>query len=71
MSKKSVILETEFRQYTKNGYYELTNVFSLKDDLNYGRLNGFIEVNGSFSLKRNYVADFKIDLANTIDFSTG
>ena len=71
MSKKSVILETEFRQYTKNGYYELTNAFSLKDDLNYGRLNGFIEGNGSFSLKRNYVADFKIDLANTIDFSNG
>lgn len=71
MSKNSFILETEFRQYTKNGFYELTNAFSLKDSSNYGRLNGFIKGNGSFFLKRNYVANFEIDLANTIDFSNG
>ncbi|MDB2338850.1 LPS assembly protein LptD [Amylibacter sp.] len=71
MSKKSFILETEFRQYTKNGLYELSNAFSIKDNFNKGRLNGFIEGNGTFALGKNYKLDFNIDIANTIDFENG
>ena len=71
MSKNSIILETEYRQYTSNGYFELKNAFSIKDNFNYGRLNGFIEGKGSFALRKNYIADFNLDLANTIDFANG
>ena len=71
MSKNSLILETEYRQYTKSGFFELTNAFSIKDNFNRGRLNGFIEGDGTFSLKNDYELDFNIDLANTINFKNG
>ena len=71
MSKNSLILETEYRQFTKNGFFELSNAFSIKDNFNKGRLNGFIEGNGTFALRKNYELDFNIDLANTIDFKNG
>ena len=71
MSKNNFILETEYRQHTKNGYFELKNAFLLKDNLNQGRLNGFLEGKGSFDLINNYKADFNIDLANTINFASG
>jgi LPS-assembly protein len=71
MSKNSLILETEYRQFTKNGFFELSNAFSIKDNFNKGRLNGFIEGNGTFALRKNYKLDFNIDLANTIDFKNG
>jgi len=69
MSKNSIILETEYRQYARNGYFELKNAFSIKDNFNHGRLNGFIEGKGSFALRKKYRADFNLDLANTIDFA--
>ena len=71
MSKNSLILETEYRQFTKNGFFELSNAFSIKDNFNKGRLNGFIEGDGNFALRKNYELDFNIDLANTIDFKNG
>ena len=71
MSKNSLILETEYRQFTKNGFFELSNAFSIKDNFNKGRLNGFIEGDGTFALKKNYELDFNIDFANTIDFKNG
>ncbi|MDC1349103.1 LPS assembly protein LptD [Amylibacter sp.] len=71
MSKNSIILETEYRQYTKNGFFELSNAFSIKDNFNKGRINGFIEGDGTFALRKNYKLDFNIDLANTIDFKNG
>jgi len=71
MSKNSLILETEYRQFTKNGFFELSNAFSIKDNFNKGRLNGFIEGDGTFALRKNYELDFNIDLANTIDFKNG
>jgi len=71
MSKKSFILETEFRQYTKNGFYELSNAFSIKDNFSKGKLNGFIKGDGTFALRKNYRLNFNIDLANTIDFENG
>ena len=71
MSKNSLILETEYRQFTKNGFFELSNAFSIKDNFNKGRLNGFIEGDGIFALRKNYELDFNIDLANTIDFKNG
>ena len=58
MSKNSLILETEYRQFTKNGFFELSNAFSIKDNFNKGRLNGFIEGNGTFALRKNYKLDF-------------
>jgi len=69
MSNNSIILETEYRQYTSNGYFELKNAFSIKDNFNYGRLNGFIEGKGSFFLRKKYIANFNLDLASTIDFA--
>ena len=71
MSKNSFILETEYRQNTRNGFFELTNAFSIKDNFNQGRLNGFVEGNGSFTLSMDYKLDFTIDLANTINFKNG
>ncbi|MDC1411363.1 LPS assembly protein LptD [Amylibacter sp.] len=71
MSRNSLILETEYRQFTKNGFFELSNAFSIKDNFNKGRLNGFIEGDGTFALRKNYELDFNIDLANTIDFKNG
>jgi len=71
MSKNNLILETEYRQYTKNGFFVFTNAFSIKDNFNKGKLNGFIEGDGSFALRKNYELDFNIDLANTIDFKNG
>ncbi|MDC1264105.1 LPS assembly protein LptD [Amylibacter sp.] len=71
ISKNSIILETEYRQYTKNGFFELSNAFSIKDNFNKGRINGFIEGDGTFALRKNYKLDFNIDLANTIDFKNG
>jgi hypothetical protein len=71
MSKNSFILETEYRQYTKSGFFGFTNAFSIKDNFNKGRLNGFIEGDGTFALSKKYKLDFNIDLANTIDFKNG
>ncbi|MDC1455236.1 LPS assembly protein LptD [Amylibacter sp.] len=71
MSKNRLILETEYRQYTKNGFFEISNAFSIKDNYNKGRLNGFIVGDGTFALRKNYELDFNIDLANTIDFKIG
>ena len=69
MSNNDFILETEYRQYTKNGYFELNSAFSPRDSFNQGRLNGFIKGKGSFLLRNNYVTDYSLDLANTIDFN--
>jgi hypothetical protein len=52
MSKNSIILEAEYRQYTSNGYFELNNAFSIKDNFNHGRLNGFIEGKWVIRFKR-------------------
>jgi LPS-assembly protein len=71
MSKNSFILETEYRQHTKSGFFGFTNAFSIKDNFNKGRLNGFIEGDGTFALSKEYKLDFNIDLANTIDFKNG
>ncbi|MDB9991540.1 LPS assembly protein LptD [Amylibacter sp.] len=71
MSKNSLILESEYRQYTQNGYFELTNAISLKDNMNHGKLNGFIEGKGSFALNQDYITNFNIDVANNINFSNG
>jgi LPS-assembly protein len=71
MSKKSIIFETEYRHYTKSGFFELTNAFSIKNNLNKGRLNGFIVANGNFTLGKEYELDFDIDLANTVDLKNG
>lgn len=71
MSKNNFLIETDYRQYTKKGYFELRNAFSLRDNLNQGQINGFIESNGSFKLRKKYITDYNIDLANKIDFNNG
>ena len=65
--KNGLILDRFFSEYALLN----KNAFSIKDNFNFGRLNGFIEGKGSFALRKNYIADFNLDLANTIDFANG
>ena len=69
MSKNNFIIETEYRQHLKNGYFELNNAFSPRDSLNQKKLNGFIKGKGSFYLKNNYISNYSLDLANTVNFN--
>ena len=71
MSRNSFILETEYRQQTENGYFEFVNAFSIKNHLNSNAFNGFINGKGTFKLKSDYLLNFKIDVANKINFKKG
>jgi LPS-assembly protein len=70
MSNNNFIIETEYRQFTRSGYFEVNNALSLHQNFKQKKINGYIESKGSFQLKRNYVTDYKIDLANKIDFKS-
>jgi LPS-assembly protein len=70
-SQNDIILENEYRQETSNGFFEISNAISIKENLNFGKYNGFIKGEGAFAYNYGYNLDFKIYLTNKIDFKNG
>jgi len=70
-TKGSAIIEGEYRRRTKTGGYILSGAIAVADQLDFGGISAFIEGKGAFNLKNDYVLEFGLDLANTVDLAGG
>ena len=70
-TKRNFILESQYRRKTINGNYELSSAIALNNNSSYRNFDGFFESEGSFKLRNNYLANFKIDIANSVNLAIG
>ena len=70
-SKRNFILESQYRRKTINGSYELSSAMALNNKSDYRNFDGFFESEGSLNLRENYLANFKIDIASSVNLAKG